>query len=261
MGRQSRLKQERREAAARGAEEGRRRGCLICRRTDGGFSAQEHIIPESLGNTTKILPVGVVCDRCNNGVCSQVDNALCNFFPIQLMRTSYRQQSKSGKLPSVRFDNGSIEATGPSDVSLWLSSAKWQRDLPAPPGYKSFSFTAKRHDLTPERLSKVHRGLVKQALEFAWLDLGEERALSAEFDRERDLILHGGHQGYISTVRTIKFGDDIESGMTYAHRLRTSDRHPLMFILARYWNVPFITDTLFPEPNGPLHDELLVWTF
>jgi hypothetical protein len=26
----------------------------------------EHIIPESLGNMTQILPPGVVCDGCNN---------------------------------------------------------------------------------------------------------------------------------------------------------------------------------------------------
>src|ERR1700755_1925849 len=81
----SRLETSRTRAIA--AEEGRARGCLICRRSDGGFSSVEHILPESIGNTEKILPVGVVCDRCNHGPLSQIDRALGGFLPIEMMRT------------------------------------------------------------------------------------------------------------------------------------------------------------------------------
>jgi hypothetical protein len=141
----------RRLARERGAEEGRRRGCLICRRSDGGFSTDEHIVPESLGNTDKILPPGVVCDRCNHEVCAPLDEALCTFGPVQMLRTMRQQPTKSGKLPSVKFDNGRLESTGPGALSLELASAKWWRDLPSPrPGTKSFSFTAQRgNEITP----------------------------------------------------------------------------------------------------------------
>lgn len=112
VGRQSRLKTERRAeryqrreqrrlARERGAEDGARRGCLICRRSDGGFTTEEHIVPESLGNSEKILPYGVVCDRCNHEVCAQLDEALCTFMPIQMLRTLRQQPTKWHKdLPS-----------------------------------------------------------------------------------------------------------------------------------------------------------------
>jgi hypothetical protein len=39
------------------------RGCIFCRRHDGGFTRREHVFPESLGNETVILEPGIVCDR------------------------------------------------------------------------------------------------------------------------------------------------------------------------------------------------------
>jgi hypothetical protein len=159
------------------------------------------------------------------------------------------------------FDNGRIEARSSDEISLWLSGEKWHREHPAPPGYKSFSFTAKRRDLTPERLSRVHRALVKQALEFAWLDHGEDLVLDAEFDHARRIVLGGGHQGYISVPRNIQFGDDERSGMDYARLTRNEDGHPLLFIVARFWGVPLITDSLYPEPPQTVPNAFGVWTF
>jgi hypothetical protein len=74
----------------------------------------------------------------NNGVCAELDEALCSFGPIHLLRTMHRVPSKAGKLPSVAFDNGRSKAKSADELSLWLSSAKWHREHPAPPGYKSF---------------------------------------------------------------------------------------------------------------------------
>jgi hypothetical protein len=174
----------------------------------------------------------------------------------------HRQPSKSGKLPSVAFDNGRLEATDPDNLSLSLSGSKWHQETAAPPGRKGFSFTAKRNDLTPERLSLVHRAFVKQALEFAWLDHGKEWVLGSDFDHERDLILHGGRRGYIAVPRKIEFGEaELRSGMHYGTVTRNEDGHPLMFLVARFWNVPFITDTLFAEPTRPLPADFAVWTF
>jgi hypothetical protein len=67
MGRQARIKQERRESKSHATEaadqaaelrriarerevgQGAQRGCLFCRESDGGFTSVEHIFPESLG--------------------------------------------------------------------------------------------------------------------------------------------------------------------------------------------------------------------
>jgi hypothetical protein len=108
----------RKEAAERGAEEGRRRGCLFCRQSDGGFTSVEHILPESLGNETLTLPVGVVCDRCNNGVLAEPDQALGSFLPIEMMKTWHGIPSKAGKLPEFKFDNGSMRCQRPGDLFL-----------------------------------------------------------------------------------------------------------------------------------------------
>jgi HNH endonuclease len=40
--------------------------CIFCKSINGPFKAEEHIVPESLGNTDHCLPRGIVCDRCNN---------------------------------------------------------------------------------------------------------------------------------------------------------------------------------------------------
>jgi hypothetical protein len=236
----------RKEDAARGAFEGRRRGCLFCRQRDGGFTSQEHIFPESLGNTEHLLPVGVVCDRCNHGVLSALDAALCDFLPISMMRTVAGIPSKAGKLPSFDFDNGSLRCVAPGELSLELDSARWHKDQPAPPGHIGFSFSAQRQDMTPRRLAKVHRALVKMLLEYVWQDLGEERALSSEFDRERSIVLDGGHHGYLVLFENNTPDEQIR--FQYEPRRRVADDHPMVGILASFWGVPVFTDTLFAEP-------------
>lgn len=40
--------------------------CIFCGPAGTKFSSVEHIVPESLGNKSYILPKGVVCDECNN---------------------------------------------------------------------------------------------------------------------------------------------------------------------------------------------------
>jgi hypothetical protein len=249
-------------ARERSAAEGRRRGCLFCRRSDGGFSSEEHIFPESLGNTEKILPVGVVCDRCNHEVLSSLDDALCDFGPVSMMRAIYGIPSKSGRMPSFRFDNGLLECREPGDIFLKLDSQKWhQEGLPAPPGKVAWSFTAQRHDMTARRLAKVHRALTKIAVEFAWLDLGEERVLSSEFDRERDIVLNGGHHGYL-VLPSQGTPEDRTLRFNYNTYKRNEDQHPLIGLIASFWGVHLATDTLVPEPPGEVpEDEASVHTF
>jgi hypothetical protein len=42
---------------------------------EGPFKSREHPFPESLGSTEIVLPRGVVCDPCNNGPLSRLDQA------------------------------------------------------------------------------------------------------------------------------------------------------------------------------------------
>ncbi len=49
--------------------------------------------------------------------------------------------------------------------------------------------------------------------------------------------------------------------MEYATLTRDEDGHPLMFMVARFWSVPFVTDSFVPAPTGAVPDDFLVWTF
>jgi hypothetical protein len=244
-----RLREDRREAARKAVEDGERRGCLFCRRSDGGFRSVEHIFPEGVGNQDLILPAGVVCDRCNHEVCSPLDAALCDFGPVAMMRTVHGIPSKRGKVPVFKFDNGSLSGGKPGELFLDLDSQKWSKPaVPAGDGRVQWGFTAKRHDMTAKRVAKVHRALVKMAVECAWLDLGEERLLSEEFDRERDIVMRGGHHGYLLLPK--EGVPDEEVSLSYQQFTRNEDKHPLLFVLARFWGVQLVTDTLFPMPQG-----------
>jgi hypothetical protein len=58
-------------------------GCLFCRGVTGRFSGEEHVFSRGLGNVDeKVLPRGVVCDKCNGRTLSLLDQVLVNFPPI-----------------------------------------------------------------------------------------------------------------------------------------------------------------------------------
>lgn len=246
-------KEARREAAERGATEGKRRGCLFCRQSDGGFSSVEHILPESLGNKSIVLPTGVVCDRCNNGALANIDEALGGFFPIEMMKTWHGIPSKAGKLPAFKFDNGTMRCRSPGDLFLALDSAKGQPEaaVPSPPGQASFAFSAsRRKDTNPRRLRNVQRALLKIAVEFSWLDLGEDVVLGPDFDHARERVLSSHHDGYLVYPEKVQPREEIE--VRYLPAKRSSDGHPLVGVGASFWGIPLFTDSLFAEPQREL---------
>src|SRR6267154_1084155 len=50
--------------------------CIFCKQNSALSRSVEHIVPESLGNTQHILPIGVVCDACNNYLAREVEKPL-----------------------------------------------------------------------------------------------------------------------------------------------------------------------------------------
>lgn len=221
----------------------------------------EHILPESIGNTTEILPAGVVCDRCNHGVLAQLDQALGGFLPIEMMRTWHGVPSKSGKFPTFKFDNGVMRCRAPGDLHLLLDSGRGQPKPPsALPGQSSYAFSAsRRKDTTPRRLRNVQRALLKMVVEFAWVDLGEAEALSAKFDHVREKVLSSSHEGYLVFPEKVKPGETIE--VQYEERTRVSDGHPVFGVVGVFWGFPVFTDSLFSEPQRDMPSGWLVHPF
>jgi len=135
-------------------------------------------MPEGIGNTLFVLPRGVVCDRCNNGPLSVVDQTFLNFAPVALMRVTQGVLTKSGVFPHMRFANASVERVDANNVHVHVGGRKNVKPIPG--GFNA-SFEGRR--MTPKYTAQVTRFLFKAALEFTYVDQGREVAVPPEVRR------------------------------------------------------------------------------
>ena len=75
--------------------------CLFCKQDSSSAKSIEHIVPESLGNKTFILPRGYVCDKCNNYFAREVEKPFLNQFDMRLLRFEQAIPNKKNKIPSI----------------------------------------------------------------------------------------------------------------------------------------------------------------
>ncbi len=75
--------------------------CIFCRSDSRSSRSFEHIIPESLGNSTLVLPKGVVCDACNNYLAREVEKPFLESPSIRILRFHQALESKKGRVPSL----------------------------------------------------------------------------------------------------------------------------------------------------------------
>ena len=61
----------------------------------------EHIIPQTLGNTTLVLPVGFVCDQCNNYFSRKIEQPFFDMSEIKRLRFYEKVPNKKGKIPAI----------------------------------------------------------------------------------------------------------------------------------------------------------------
>jgi hypothetical protein len=261
-------RQQQVEAFAARVAEGERRGCLFCRATDGGFTAREHALPESLGATEVVLPNGVVCDRCNNGVLSYLDKALAEFLPIKFRRTTLGIVSKAGKVPVTSFSKGRITnrgrdpATQEPQLFFEIHSRKDTEtfkvtDLGDGRAHINFQMTGK--PVTPRDASELSRSLLKAAFECAWLDHGEAM-FRPEFDHVREAVLGTPRDGYLAFARQ---ADPDHYGMELVYMpLPAGDGKQMIAVQAKVYGFTFVTDSLNPEPKArPPEEHVFVHTF
>ena len=62
--------------------------------------SMEHVIPESLGNSTYILKPGIVCDSCNNYFARKIEGPLLDMPFFKQTRHRLNIESKKGRIPS-----------------------------------------------------------------------------------------------------------------------------------------------------------------
>ena len=264
MGRASRAKRERREERA-GRDRparmsvGMTRGCLVCRSQEGPFTSREHPFPESLGNTEIVLPPGVVCDRCNHGPLSTLDQTICEFMPVQMRRTMLGVKSKAGSVPRTRLTTGVVESTGPAALRFLPNGGKAMlRET-----FRDGDTVGLRFDLkggrrvTPRYASELSRWLLKTALELAWLDHGE-MMLEARFDHIRDAVLGRPYDGFFAMGNK---GDPEQGSVSLTYDLVPDSDEWRMWVVAEVFGVTLATDSRLHEPPVPLEGRASVLQF
>ena len=261
MGLRSRELRDRRlarEAVKRGPE----RGCLFCRRGDGGFTSREHILAESLGNKDVFLPPGVVCDRCNNGPLAHLDEVLGNFLPVAMRRTFLGIPSKSGKIPVLRFQEGTVRfvpGVGGADPMLEIRSHSHRRKVMNVTGQKDerVELTMKGSGgkpMTARHASDLSRALLKVGLEFAWLDHGEQ-TLEPRFDHVRAAVLGESRNGFFATANRV---NPNRTGMQATYFLVDLDAGECrMALVVEFAGVVMLTDSRLIQLGADLPKGLL----
>jgi len=141
--------------------------CIFCKRDSTGSRSREHIIPESLGNTTAILPPGVVCDSCNNYFSREIEGPFLNSPAVLALRFHQALPSKRRRVPP---QEGLIDSqfpaivvrypTGPFVGSLFTDTEGANHLLRQTRGKIEFS-----GDVAPPPDLVVSRFLAKAALE------------------------------------------------------------------------------------------------
>jgi hypothetical protein len=234
------------------------RGCLFCRATDGGFDSREHVFPESIGNTEHVLPPGIVCDRCNHGELSRLDNTLCDFTPIAARRTMLGIPSKAGKIPQHRFSEGTIDHVpsfdGADPTLIFKSNGPQQllKETERVEGQVKFQFNFTGGPrLTPRYASDLSRSLLKSALECAWLQ-DPVGAFAPKFDHVRAAVLGERRDGFLSAIR--KMNPDTQT-VSLTYNLFDSGDAEHMLVYADYFGVILVTDSRLPQPVGEIPTE------
>ena len=230
-------------------------------RTDGGFASEEHIFPEALGNTELILPPGVVCDRCNNGVLSTLDKAVAEFMPVAMRRTMLGIQNKRGKIPRLTFSEGTLEhvpgAAGADPTLIFMPSTPREllrETARHPDGRVELQWTASGgRRVTPRVASEISRGLLKSALEFAWLDRGAI-VLESGFDEVRQVVLGKQRDGFL-LVGLKADPNNVQGQLTYLP-VDQADGTTRVAVLANLFGVAMATDSHLVEPGTPVPPDL-----
>ncbi len=73
--------------------------CIFCKQDSSQSKSIEHIIPESMGNKSHILPRGVVCDECNNYFALKIEKKVLEYDFFRSVRHRNGIESKKRKIP------------------------------------------------------------------------------------------------------------------------------------------------------------------
>lgn len=85
--------------------------CIFCKKKSDFSKSVEHIIPETLGNKKTILPVGCVCDGCNNYFATKIEKFVLESEEFNYLRFNQMIENKKGKIPEAKILVNGVPAT------------------------------------------------------------------------------------------------------------------------------------------------------
>jgi hypothetical protein len=206
-----------------------------------------------MGNTEDVLPVGDVCDHCNNVVLSQIDSALCEFFPITMRRMMLGTPSKAGKIPVLRASKGTITfipGLNGEDPTLAIkaNSPKQPMVRPKPATEGKVTLNMNMGGGKPVKAayaSQLSRAILKIGYEVAWLKYGE-MMLEPRFDHVREVILGAPRDGFFYMAHKM---DPTESNFAVVYDFVQLDNGDWrMWVILRYAGIELGTDSRLVKP-------------
>lgn len=226
--------------------------CLYCRRENAKFTSVEHVIPEGLGNRGHnghpklVLPKGTVCDKCNNGKLSDLDKTLIEFVPVSILRTVQGVISKTGKLPSSKFNNANLTMVAPGNVLFESNSRKtFERTQE---GFRLNVRGGRR--MTPRYVRKLTQAVFEMTLGCMHIDHGPEVTLQERFDPVRRMILGlEDFHGYLMMPKKVQDPSAQESGLTYGFWEGVGER--TVWALFTFYGFSMFTDLEIRRPMNP----------
>ena len=209
--------------------------CLYCRRPSGSAKGLSHVFPEAVVANGVTLPIGAVCDGCNNYL-SGLDTIIASHPYISL---AVQFLGLPGKRRRVRQELGGVSrGVRPGWITVETSEPK---TTVAPDGTSTTSYQPlidSRFDLSGFRRALHHIALNSIAYRH-----GQEKALAAEYDEARRYVRFprkGEEWGFAQHARSLHRIHD-EVGIDH---IVTGD-HELVRIVA--FNLSFYVDLRRPD--------------
>lgn len=187
--------------------------CIFCKSSSMGSTSEEHIVPESLGNTEHILPLGWVCDSCNNYIAREVEAPFLNSWYGCNSRFEMRVQSKRGRIPPAT----GMHLQSRSKVNVYLDDDD-HLAICAKPGEDELHFvrTIQSHTqgtlyipaaTEPPQSSETSRFIAKVALEVLAQQCINEPGWNKEIVEKRELdeirgYVRRGRPGFVWPIHT-----------------------------------------------------------
>lgn len=194
--------------------------CLFCKQDSTDSKSVEHIIPESLGNTTALLPKGVVCDKCNNYFARKVEQPFLKSIDIRTLRFREALPNKRGIIPSLDgiFSEGiSVKVYNPfpgiplfarkTDVIVSINPE--HADSTRIKQHGSIITPAFTDDMIPQNTTIISRFIAKVAFEslaerLSEHDGGLDHLVDAPmYDPIRDYVRLGNIENWPCNIRRI----------------------------------------------------------